>query len=684
MSSSAPSLQPTPSDALTKHGFFHYHGIWAPGVRLFRQLHFFSKMVLISVVFMLPMLSLLGWQLQQNYDNTRQERLNATRQQVEVAIGVLQWAYAQEQSGQLSRAQAQAQALQLLEPLRYAKQEYFWVNDLEPRMLMHPLQPALNGQDLSNIKDPNGLALFVAFANTVRRQGQGFVAYQWPKPGSSTPQDKVSYVQGFTPWGWVVGTGIYTHDLGVSFQRQLLWVALGGLLTLLLASYLFLSFYRVMDGGLRETRRHLRAMTAGDLTTSPSPWGKDEAASLMLELRHMQESLRQMVLRVRVSSDDIVHSASEIASGAKDLSIRTEHTANQLEQSAASMEEITATVGHNNEHMQQASSMAAQNANTASQGGRVMQEVVQTMESISQSSNKIAEITATIDSIAFQTNLLALNAAVEAARAGEQGRGFAVVATEVRSLAGRSATAAQEISRLISASVQQVQQGSQVVRQAGQTIDSIVQSSQQVSQLLSEVANGAREQAQGVAQIGSAIQQLDQVTQQNAALVEETASAAASMQEQAHTLEAEVARFQMPADTQRPSSAALLSLSQPSSPGAGFDFDSAIEAHRQWKVRLRQAITQKAQLDASSICRDDRCPLGQWLHGTGSKRWGSRPLFSQLLDSHAQFHQTAGAVAKVINAGQYTDAEQLIGAGSAFARVSTEVSALLAKAKREL
>ena len=219
--------------------------------------------------------------------------------------------------------------------------------------------------------------------------------------------------------------------------------------SLLFAAYLFLCFYRVMEGGLRETRRHLRAMTQGDLTTSPSPWGGDEAAQLMLELRDMQDSLRGMVLRVRRSSDEIVHSSSEIASGALDLSARTEQAAANLEQSAASMEEIASTVRTIAESTQEASRVARHNAQTASDGGRVMGDVVRTMEGIRGSSRKIGEITATIDSIAFQTNILALNAAVEAARAGDQGRGFAVVASEVRVLAQRSAHAAREIKGLI-------------------------------------------------------------------------------------------------------------------------------------------------------------------------------------------------------------------------------------------
>jgi methyl-accepting chemotaxis protein len=527
-------------------GFFSYHGIWAPGVRLFRALHFASKALIISLAFMVPMLSMLLWQLDNQASQALQARKDATRQHVEVAHGVLAWAQAQEAAGRLTREQAQQTALQAVAQLRYEGKEYFWINDMQPRVVMHPTKPELNGQDASGIKDPNGYALFIGFVEAVKRNGHGFVGYQWPRPGSTEPVDKLSYVKGFAPWGWVIGSGIYIDDLKTAQRQEALWVTGIATGSLLLAGYLFLSFYRVMDGGLKETSRHLRAMTEGDLTTSPRPWGRDEAAQLMLELRAMQDSLRGMVARVRTSSEQIVHSSSEIASGALDLSSRTEQAAANLEQSAASMEEISATVTQTASHTDEASKVARHSATAAANGGLVMGEVVATMEGIRESSAKISDIIGVIDDIAFQTNILALNAAVEAARAGEQGRGFAVVASEVRGLAQRSAAAAREIKTLIARSVSQVEAGAGVVRKAGATIEDTVQSSRRVDALLGSVATGAREQSQGIAQIGVAVQELDRMTQQNAALVEQTAAAAAAMKEQALVLAAEVARFRMP------------------------------------------------------------------------------------------------------------------------------------------
>ncbi len=455
-------------------------------------------------------------------------------------------------------------------------------------------------------------------------------------------------------------------------------IAVVVLLGMLLAAYFFLSFYRVMAGGLNETRRHLRAMTDGDLTTHPHPWGHDEAAELMVSLAQMQASLRAIVADVRDGSEDILHASSEIATGAMDLSSRTEQTAANLEQTAASMEQISGTVASTADHAAQAATLARENADAANDGGQAMAAVFSRMESIGQSSSRIGEIIGVIDGIAFQTNILALNAAVEAARAGDAGRGFAVVASEVRALAQRSGSAAREIKTLIQTSVQQVHSGNAVVADARRAIERTVDNAGRVGALMEQIAVGAREQSTGVQQVGQAAQELDRTTQSNAALVEETAAAAAALRDRAAALAGKVAAFRLPAGSLNAPAAA------PSQASAVFDFDQAIEAHRAWKVKLRGAIANQQKLDAETLCRDDRCPLGQWLHGAGSKRWGSHPAFVQLIGQHAEFHQEAGAVAKAVNQGAYEQAERLIGSGSRFAEVSTATVTDILRAKRDL
>jgi methyl-accepting chemotaxis protein len=293
-----------------------------------------------------------------------------------------------------------------------------------------------------------------------------------------------------------------------------------------------------------------RTVAAGDLTSRIDVQGRDEAAQMMHALKDMNASLAKLVSEVRVGSDEIATAASEIASGNLELSSRTEQQAGALEETASSMEEMTSTVRQNAENALQANRLAASASDVARRGGQVVSRVVETMGDIDTASRKIVEIIGVIDSIAFQTNILALNAAVEAARAGEQGRGFAVVASEVRSLAQRSAGAAKEIKQLIDDSVSKVGLGSQLVGEAGSTMEEVVSSVQRVTDIMGEISSASREQEGGITQINQAITEMDSVTQQNAALVEEAAGAAGSLQEQAERLAQLVSVFKVQAQVQ--------------------------------------------------------------------------------------------------------------------------------------
>jgi methyl-accepting chemotaxis protein-1 (serine sensor receptor) len=291
--------------------------------------------------------------------------------------------------------------------------------------------------------------------------------------------------------------------------------------------------------------RVAEAIAGGDLSSPVRVTGRDEIAQLMKALGTMQGSLAGVVGNVRSNSESVATASSQISHGANDLSARTEEQASALQQAAASMEQLGSTVRQNAENAQSANQLALGASAVARKGGDVVGEVVETMKGINESSRRVVDIIGVIDGIAFQTNILALNAAVEAARAGEQGRGFAVVAGEVRSLAQRSADAAREIKSLISASVERVEHGTQLVDRAGETMTEIVASIARVTDIMGEISAASTEQSTGVAQIGDAISQMDQATQQNAALVEESAAAAESLKDQAQQLVQVVAVFKL-------------------------------------------------------------------------------------------------------------------------------------------
>jgi methyl-accepting chemotaxis protein len=260
--------------------------------------------------------------------------------------------------------------------------------------------------------------------------------------------------------------------------------------------------------------------------------------------------MKGMLLRVKLAMSDVQASASfvenaagEIASGNLDLSQRTERQASNLQETAASMEQITGTIQHSAGSAAQARRLSGAASSAAAGSGRVVDGIVATMGEIAESSRRVAEIVGVIDGIAFQTNILALNAAVEAARAGEQGRGFAVVASEVRGLSQRSTAAAKEIRLLISESTQRIEAGSRLVGTAGIEIRAVVEQARQVDELIGELSTAASQQTVGISQIGEAVTQLDTVTQQNAALVEESAAASENLQQQATRLNDVVRRF---------------------------------------------------------------------------------------------------------------------------------------------
>jgi methyl-accepting chemotaxis protein len=474
------------------------------------------------------------------------ERQNSVRQEVETAYGLLSHFQGLAAKGSLSEEDAKRSALEAIKALRYGGSEYFWINDMQPRMIMHPIKPQLDGTDLAENKDPTGKHLFVEMVNTVKANGAGFVPYMWSKPGEQEPVPKISYVKGFAPWGWIVGSGVYIDTVNAVFWSRLTEFSLGALVL----SGIFIGFgmmiARSITRPLNQAVKIAKTVAAGDLTSRIRlQQSNNETGQLLTALREMNESLLRIVAEVRGGADTIATASGQITSGNMDLSSRTESQASSLEETASSMEELTGTVKHNADNADQANQLAASASAIAVKGKLEVSQVVGTMTSIHESSKKIVDIIGVIDSIAFQTNILALNAAVEAARAGEQGRGFAVVATEVRSLAQRSASAAKEIKVLIGDSVERVASGAKLVDQAGSTMDEIVERIKRVSGIMAEITAATHEQSSGIHQVNQAIIQMDETTQQNAALVEEAAAAAASLQDQAGNLSQVVSVFKL-------------------------------------------------------------------------------------------------------------------------------------------
>lgn len=421
--------------------------------------------------------------------------------------------------------------------LKIGETGYFYVLDQRPgkdsgTLLVHPSK---EGSNIIDATDSNGHA----FVRDMLERGQGVIRYPWinKERGETTAREKIVAYDSFPDWGWLVAGGAYAEEITREFAH-LRNIYLGAALlgTILLVAALFLAIRQMIARPLADASALARQIATGDLTGTLAVQHHDEIGTLVTAMNGISRGLMNVVERVRSGCDQIATASNEIAEGNRDLSNRTEQQAANLEETASSVEEITATIRQNADNAAQASQLALSASGLATQGGQLVNRVMTTMGEIDASSRHVASIITLIDEIAFQTNILALNAAVEAARAGAQGRGFAVVAGEVRALAARSASAAQDIKSLIGGASGKIAEGSALAGEAGSMMEEIIASVGRVADIIGEISAASHQQSTGVEQVNDAIAHIDQGTQQNAALVEQAAAAATSLAQQSAEL----------------------------------------------------------------------------------------------------------------------------------------------------
>lgn len=424
-----------------------------------------------------------------------EDRRFAVKSSVDIATSVLVHYHQLYEQKKLTEEDAKAQALQAIENLRYSGNEYFWINDHHPRMLMHPFKPELNGKDLTTNKDPSGMALFVEFVRVAQSQGEGFVAYQWPKPGAPNPEPKISFVRDFKPWKWIIGSGLYVDDVESIVAEFRNKVLIGFGLAFMVAFgvfYLFIGrLMNILGGTVEET---------------------NEASQQVYEASSMLSTAGQNVAQGAVES------------------------AAKIEETLQLVKEINEAVVANHQRAQSAAELAQSSEKGAAEGADELRKLIQSINELVENTQQITSAMDIIDDIAFQTNLLALNAAVEAARAGEQGKSFAVVADAVRALAQKSAVAAQEVKTVISQSVSKTHQSLELAQTSDQVLGQIVDFAKKVNVLNQEISDSAESQSQGVRAIEATMGDLERQTQSFSAVAEETAATSEEMSAQASYL----------------------------------------------------------------------------------------------------------------------------------------------------
>lgn len=531
------------------------------------------SLILLVAVGMLVAFALL--MLRQLHGDLYQAKAEKTRHVVQTAAGVLAYYQGLEAAGTLTREAAQQQALQAVRSLRYDKDDYFWINDLAPRMVMHPTNPKLDGQDLSGIRDPDGFAVFNEMASLARSQGAGPVNYRWPKPGASEPVAKTSYIQLFKPWGWIIGSGVYVDDVQAEFARQVRDASLAGLGIAVLMALLVMLIARSIARPLQEAVQAMGNIASGesDLTRRLDTHGRDEVTRLGEHFNRFNGKLQGVVGQLQGAAHALAQSAEHVGDNAGQAQAHSAQQSLQMDQVATAVNEVTYAVQDVAKTAEQAASemQAAQrqvdHGQQAIHGSlqqidrlsSTIDQAVQVIGELAGHSTRIGGVLEVIRSIAEQTNLLALNAAIEAARAGEQGRGFAVVADEVRLLAQRTAQSTAEIQtmiehlqgqseaavRAIGTSSEASRQTVEQAREAGTSLDAISQALHNLTALNASIASATLQQAHVVEEINRNVLDTAGLSQQTADAARQSSDAGAALARLSEELEQLLRQFRV-------------------------------------------------------------------------------------------------------------------------------------------
>jgi methyl-accepting chemotaxis protein len=505
----------------------------------------------------------------------------------DLALGIVKEEHAAAQKGGVSDADAQKRAMARVAALRYGNNDYYWINDMHPKMVMHPIRAEMNGNDLSTYKDPNGKLLFVDFVETVKKNGSGFVPYEWPKPGFDKPQPKLSYVVGFAPWNWVIGTGVYIDDLKaqawVSTQRSL--IIAGAILLLMLAVSIFVA--RSITAPLQRMTVTMNELAGGKLDVEVPGIGRGDEIGEMakavevfksnavarqsLEVEQRAAETRAVAGRksdMNKMANDFEAAVGQIVDAVSSASSQLEVSAGTLTATAERAQQLATTVsaasGEASTNVQSVASATEEMASSVTEISRQVQESARMandavdqarttndrVSELSKAATRIGDVVELINTIAGQTNLLALNATIEAARAGEAGRGFAVVASEVKALAEQTAKATGEIGQQITGIQAATQESVNAIQAISGTIEKLSEISSTIAAAVEEqgaatqeISRNVQQAAMGTQQVSSNIGDVQRGASETGSASSQVLAAAQSLSGDSNRLKLEVGRF---------------------------------------------------------------------------------------------------------------------------------------------
>ncbi|MFP5339024.1 MAG: methyl-accepting chemotaxis protein [Gammaproteobacteria bacterium] len=538
-----------------------------------RNIPISQRLWLILLTSVLMLLVLAGLLLKQHRDDLYAAKALKTRHVVESAGGILRHFHDLEQAG-LPREQAQLQASAVMRRLRYNGEDYFWLEDLDTRLVMHP-NASLEGKRMSGTRDADGKQIFDEMVELAKRDGAGLMHYRWPRPGSEQPLEKVSYVELFEPWGWIIGSGIYVDDVEAEFRSQALHALLLLLGIVLLLAALILLIARSIASPLDRVVGAMENIASGeaDLTRNLDSHWRDELTALSRHFNAFTNKLRGLVGQSLQTADNLDQASTALGQIAGDSQRHSQQQSQQMELVATAINEVSYAVqevAKNAEHAADEVRRAEQQARqsqTSIDGSlqqidrlsSTIEHAVGVIQSLASESTQIGSVLEVIRAIAEQTNLLALNAAIEAARAGEQGRGFAVVADEVRLLAQRTQQSTAEIQGMIerlqgnsAAAVEVITASSEAsrltveqARQAGESLQLITEALRNLSELNTSIASATLEQAHVVEDINQNVTQAAALAQDNALAAGRSHQASLQLGEMAGQLSRALGQFRV-------------------------------------------------------------------------------------------------------------------------------------------